>query len=182
MRQNARAHDPSRRRFIALAGLACTGIAPSARALVPTSRQLSFQHTHTAETLSATYWQAGRYDARALQLINRLLRDFRTNEIHPIAEPLLDQLYDLQQLVGNDAPFEVISGYRSPSTNDMLQRTTSGVATWSLHMSGCAIDVRLPGTSLRRLRDAAASLRRGGIGYYPSSDFIHLDTGRFRQW
>jgi uncharacterized protein YcbK (DUF882 family) len=145
-------------------------------------RELAFDHTHTNETLAVTYWRGGAYDRPALASINHLLRDFRTGQVHAIAPGLLDYLHAVRCVLGCDAPFEVISGFRSPATNEMLQRRSGGVATYSLHMEGRAIDVRVPGVPTSRLRDAAASLKLGGVGYYASSGFVHLDTGRFRQW
>lgn len=179
-------HDcpqPGRRRFLSAAGALCAsvGFAPMAAAL-QSPRTLAFAHTHTGEHLAVTYWRDGGYAPDALAAINRLLRDFRTNEVHPVAPELLDYLFQVQCALDRTESFEVISGFRSAATNDMLQRRTSGVATWSLHMEGRAIDVRMPGISTARLREAALRLRLGGVGYYPSSGFVHLDTGRVRQW
>ena len=179
-------HDcpqPGRRRFLSAVGAlgASVGFAPMAAAL-QSPRKLAFAHTHTGEELAVTYWRDGTYAPEALVAINRLLRDFRTNEVHAVAPALLDYLYQVQCMLDREAPFEVISGFRSAATNDMLQRRTSGVATWSLHMEGRAIDVRVPGVPTARLREAALRLRLGGVGYYPSSGFVHLDTGRVRQW
>ncbi len=145
-------------------------------------RTLSFAHTHTGEALTVTYWRDGHYVAEALAAVNHVLRDFRTGDLHLIDPALLDYLHDVQCTLGCDAPFGVISGYRSPATNEMLQHSSSGVATASLHLAGRAIDVRIPGIKTARLREMAAALRRGGVGYYPASDFVHLDTGRYRQW
>jgi len=171
----------SRRTFLRLAaaaGATCT--LPVLAAGAP--RHLSFAHTHTGETLAITYWRDGRYDPIALKTIDHLLRDHRTGAVHAIEPRLLDYLHTVQCALECDAPFEVISGYRSPVTNDMLHRTTNGVATRSLHMDGRAIDVRLPGVRTARLRETAAALRLGGVGFYPDSGFVHLDTGRVRQW
>lgn len=171
----------TRRGFLrsAAAGMLCASVPAWARA---STRSLAFRHLHTGETLSLTYFDGGRYDDIALAAIDHLLRDFRTGDVHPIRRELLDQLAFVHASIGSDAPFEVISGYRSPVTNDMLQRTSSGVATRSLHMDGKAIDVRLADTKTRRLRDVAARLALGGVGYYASSNFVHLDIGRPRQW
>ena len=145
-------------------------------------RKLSFIHTHVDESLSVTYFQGGDYVADGLGRLNHLLRDFRTQDVHTIDPQLFDILYDLQVLADRDAPFEIISGYRSPTTNAMLHNRSNGVATRSLHMDGKAIDVRLSGFSCKKLRDLALSMRRGGVGYYASSNFVHLDTGRIRSW
>lgn len=145
-------------------------------------RKLSFVHTHVDESLSVTYFNGGAYVPDGLGQLNHLLRDFRTQDVHPIDPQLFDVLYDLQVLADRDAPYEIISGYRSPRTNAMLHNRSDGVATRSLHMDGKAIDVRLNGFSCKKLRDLALSMRRGGVGFYAASDFVHLDTGRVRSW
>jgi uncharacterized protein YcbK (DUF882 family) len=145
-------------------------------------RTLSFVHTHTGEKLVTTYSQRGCYLPECLAQVNHFLRDFRTGETHPIDPGLLDTLFDLQAHTDRDAAFEVISGYRSPATNSRLRSKSDGVAAHSLHMEGRAIDIRLTGFPTRKLRDLALSLQRGGVGYYASSDFVHVDTGRIRFW
>ncbi len=145
-------------------------------------RSLSFYNLHTGETLKTTYWIDGRYSADALAEVNHLLRDYRTGDVHVIAPGLLDLLHSLHGQIGGNKPFHVISGYRSPKTNSMLHARSSGVATHSLHMKGEAIDIRVPGYDLNQLRAAARSLRAGGVGYYPRSDFVHVDVGRVRHW
>jgi uncharacterized protein YcbK (DUF882 family) len=110
------------------------------------------------------------------------LRDHRTGQMHPIDRKLLDLLHEVQRRTGSQAPFEMISGYRSAATNERLRRQGHRVARRSLHMVGKAIDIRLPDLSTRRLRDAAVAMRRGGVGYYARSNFVHLDTGRVRRW
>ena len=144
-------------------------------------RSLSFVHTHTGETLDCTYYQGG-YAPTQLARVNHFLRDFRTDEVHRIDPGILDILFALKTRSGCDEPFHVISGYRSPRTNAMLRRRSTGVAARSLHMRGQAIDVRLPGLPTKRLQELALALRSGGVGYYPKSDFVHLDTGRVRCW
>ncbi|MGH8199125.1 MAG: YcbK family protein [Steroidobacteraceae bacterium] len=114
--------------------------------------------------------------------MNHFLRDFRTGEVHPIDPGVLDVLFDLKTRTGCDESFHVISGYRSPRTNAMLRRRSTGVAAHSLHMRGQAIDVRLPGIPTKHLQELALALRRTGVGYYPKSDFVHLDAGRVRFW
>jgi uncharacterized protein YcbK (DUF882 family) len=145
-------------------------------------RSVSFVHTHTGEKLSAAYWRDGEYQADVLQKVNHLLRDFRTNEVHTMDPALLDLLFELRTKVGSQLAFHVISAYRSPKTNAMLRRSSSGVAEHSMHMLGKAIDVRLESYPTERLAEAARSLRRGGVGYYRTSDFVHVDTGRVRYW
>jgi uncharacterized protein YcbK (DUF882 family) len=176
-----------RRGFLASAGAVCGVLgamtALPALARIPNRpRSLRFVHTHTGETLTAPYFDGSAYNNACLQDVNVLLRDFRTGESHRIDPPLLDILYDLQTLADHDAPFEVISGYRSPQTNAMLHHNSSGVAEHSQHIVGKAIDVRLSGYSTRQLSAYARSLSRGGVGFYASSDFVHVDTGRVRYW
>jgi uncharacterized protein YcbK (DUF882 family) len=175
----------TRRTMLGIAvGGALTGLAAPAAA-APTgrpARQLAFYNLHTGERLSATYWADGRYVAGELGAIDRLLRDFRTGDVHPIDPKLLDLLHALGGTLDTGAPFHVISGYRSPRTNAALNRASSGVAVGSLHTAGMAIDIRVPGRRLPDLRRAALALRRGGVGYYPKSDFVHVDTGRVRRW
>jgi uncharacterized protein YcbK (DUF882 family) len=173
----------SRRQFLACGVLATPVLIwPGLLQAAAAPRRLAFHHTHTGETLDLEYSEAGRYLPDALLSINHLLRDFRSGEVHPIDPALLDVLHTLRQQVGSEAPFEIISAFRSPATNAMLARNGGGVATQSLHLSGRAIDIRLPGVATADLRDAGMRLRAGGVGYYPDSDFIHIDTGRVRYW
>ncbi|MDO8946863.1 MAG: DUF882 domain-containing protein [Desulfocapsaceae bacterium] len=155
---------------------------PSALLASIEEKTLSFYHTHTLKELSVVYFRNGRYIPRALKKVNNFMKDFRTGEIHPIDPALLDLLHDLRQTTGSKDFFEVISGYRSPQTNSKLRGRSSGVASHSLHMSGKAIDIRLPSVNTGHLHQIALASQRGGVGYYPQSDFIHLDTGRIRAW
>ena len=118
----------------------------------------------------------------ALDEINRFLKDFRTGDVTDINPGLLDLLHDVRNELGSEQVYEVISAYRSPRTNEMLRTTTSGVAKKSHHVKGNAIDVRLRGVRTSALRETALSMRRGGVGYYPKSDFVHMDMGPVRQW
>jgi len=118
----------------------------------------------------------------SLSEINNIMRDHRSGKIEKIDTELLDTLYLLSQRLKTRSPFHIISAYRSPETNDMLRHNSSGVAKKSMHIYGKAVDVRLPGSNLEELRDAALQLRRGGVGYYPGSDFVHIDVGRYRYW
>lgn len=145
-------------------------------------RTLSFYHTHTGERLKITFAERGVHVPRALEEVSHFLRDFRTGHKHPIDPALLDTLHELQRTTGARGPYEIISAYRSPETNEMLRAQSNGVAQGSLHMEGRAIDVRLRGVKTARLREAALRLQAGGVGYYPESDFIHVDTGRVRFW
>ncbi|MGE5130360.1 MAG: YcbK family protein [Sphingomonadaceae bacterium] len=175
-------HVNARRRALAKGlGLLPLVAAAPAHAARRAPRTVSFYHTHTGERLTATYYERGGYVPDALQAVNWLLRDFRTETVHVIDPRLLDQLYALNACCGGRS-FEVISGYRSPQTNAMLRKTSSGVASHSLHIDGRAIDVRLEGCDTERLHRAALAMARGGVGFYPRSDFVHLDTGRFRTW
>ena len=175
----------NRRKFLTRAlAIAPLVLLSSPRALLARfeERSLSFYHTHTAKELSLVYFKNGHHIPSALTKINHFLKDFRTGDVHPIDPTLLDILHDLRQASGSKGFFEVISGYRSPQTNTKLQSNSGGVASYSLHMSGKAIDVRLPSVNTGRLHRIAMTLKRGGVGYYPQSDFIHMDTGRVRTW
>jgi uncharacterized protein YcbK (DUF882 family) len=178
------AKDVSRRLFVTtLAGaLTILAVPSAARAVSSKSRKLDFEHTHTGEKLSVKYFDDGDYLPEALTKVNYFLRDFRTGDIHAIDPNLLDLLEHLTDLTRTNKPFQVISAYRSPTTNDMLRQRTRGVAAGSLHMRGKAIDIRLADVPLATLRSAAILAGRGGVGYYPSSDFVHVDTGRVRTW
>jgi len=145
-------------------------------------RTLSFEHTHTGEKLKLTYFERGNYIKDALQEINYLLRDFRTEETHPIDTALLDQLFDLKQTLGHNKSFHIISGYRSPFTNVQLRKNSHRVAEHSYHLQGRAIDIRVEGVSSKTIRNAALAMAQGGVGYYPRNNFVHLDTGKYRTW
>jgi uncharacterized protein YcbK (DUF882 family) len=165
---------------------AAAGLHPLARALAATAtppvHRLKFYHIHTGEKLDIAYRERGALIPGALTEVNRYLRDFRTEQVHDIDVPLLDALHELFTTFDGRGNFEVISGYRSPHTNAVLRHVTTGVAENSLHIQGRAIDVRLTSAKTLALRDAALVLRRGGVGYYPESNFVHLDTGAFRSW
>lgn len=194
-----------RRRLIAGLGAATAGLAAAAPALArdgaasPAStaaattasaplhlghgpRSLKFRHLHTMEDLEVVYWENGDYVPESLAAINHLLRDFRSNEVHEIDRNLLDLLYALHRRVDSKEPYRIISAYRSPATNGQLTERSGEVAVRSLHMEGQAVDVRLVDVALTDLRDAALRLGKGGVGYYPDSDFVHLDVGRPRRW
>lgn len=145
-------------------------------------KKLAFLNLHTGERIRSTYWAEGNYIPEELQAIENLLRDHRTGELHPIDTSLLDLLQLLHDQIGARKEFHIISAYRSPKTNAMLASRSNGVVKKSLHMQGKAIDIRLPECSLSNLRNVALSLKSGGVGYYPKSDFIHIDTGRVRFW
>lgn len=146
------------------------------------TRTLSFHHTHTNEDLTITYKRDGRYDDEALKKINWVLRDWRRNEAVRMDPHVLDAVWELYRDVGATQPIEIICGYRAPATNNMLRQRSSGVARFSQHTLGKAIDLHIPGVSLETQRAAAMRLQRGGVGYYPSSTFIHVDVGSIRHW
>ncbi len=145
-------------------------------------RSLSFYNTHTGESLKTVYWEKGNYVLDALGEINHVLRDHRTGDVHAIDPNLLDILAKLHAKLDSRKPFEVISGYRSPRTNEMLHEHSSGVASKSQHILGKAIDIRLTDRPLTSLRDEALAMGQGGVGYYAASDFVHVDTGKVRSW
>ena len=177
--------DHPRRRFLAgAAGLVTAGLAAPLRSLAfaDSTRALDLFHTHTGDRLSVVYFADGDYRPDGLNKVNRFLRDFRTEDLHPIDPQVLDILYDLRAMTAGNGEYHIVSAYRSPKTNAMLRSKSSGVAKKSLHMQGMAIDVRLPGYDTARLRDAAIDLQRGGVGYYRDSNFVHVDTGRVRRW
>ena len=146
------------------------------------ARSLAVLNLHTGERLAATYWESGGYLADALSGFNKVLRDHRTGEVHAIAPELLDLVVALQDRIEVREAVQIISGYRSPQSNATLHKASSGLATKSLHMEGKALDIRIKGVSLTRLRDAAWGLQKGGVGFYPGSDFVHVDVGRVRRW
>src|SRR5271155_130058 len=178
----------SRRRLLKVgAVIAGTSLVPAAalaglRVPFPPERTLRFYNLHTGETLNTVYSENGRYIPDALNQINYILRDFRANEIKAIDPRLLDLLYTLNGRLYTQEPFEIISGYRSPATNAMLAARSEGVARHSLHIEGKAADIRVPGRDLREVWRAAMDMWSGGVGFYPRSDFVHVDCGRVRFW
>ena len=174
----------SRRSMLRGAGLLGLALVPFSTVLATASptRRLRFSHTHTGETLCVDYYGDGAYRPQELASVDHLLRDFRSGLSHPMDPQLLDLLFVLQQSTGHDGTYEVISGYRSPGTNAFLRQHSTGVAEHSMHLDGRAIDVRLTGVPTARLHGLALGLRRGGVGYYARTDFVHLDTGTVRSW
>lgn len=173
----------SRRRMLrALAAMPLAVAGGPAYAVLAPERTLRFTHIHTGEKSAITYFAAGHYLTDALAEVSTLLRDFRTGDVFPIDATLLDFVHVVQGATGSRAPIEIISGYRSPETNEKLRQTTSGVARRSFHMRGRALDIRLTDTTSGALRDAAIAACLGGVGYYPASNFVHLDTGPVRSW
>lgn len=145
-------------------------------------KALAFRNLHTDEKLRVAYWKDGVYSRPALAKINYILRDFRSCVVRPMDVRLIDLLTDLQRKLGSSGEIEIISGYRSPQTNARLASASSGVANQSYHMKAMAIDLHLPDVPLKRVRDAALVMQRGGVGYYPESGFVHVDVGPVRRW
>ena len=172
-------------RLVILAAIvALAGLVPGARAgSNAQERRLRLYHTHTREHLDIVYLRDNAYVPDALAHLDRFLRDSLTGQVHHFDPRLFDVLFDLTRSSGRpDNEIQVICGYRTPKTNEFLRTHTTGVARQSLHMQAEAIDIRLPGVKTSALRDAALALERGGVGYYPTSDFIHVDVGRVRRW
>jgi uncharacterized protein YcbK (DUF882 family) len=163
------------------------GFAPSAPAEPPaldttSPRSLSLVNVNTHETLTVTYWSDGTYHRDALDQLNHFLRDSQNNQQTEMDPLLFDVLWNTMNVVNYHGTVEVLSAYRSPSTNAWLASVSRGVARDSQHMNGNAMDIRFPGVPVFRIRQAARSLQMGGVGYYPRSGFVHLDTGPIRYW
>ncbi len=186
--QRTRNIVPVRRSFLKASGLGVFLLGAPAIAKVTTpaaqaGRQISMNHLHTTEKIGLVYAKGPVYLDPALNKLNHFLRDHYTQEVGVMDPAIYDLLHDIRNALGARGNYEIISGYRSPGTNERLRTTRGGgVAKRSLHMDGKAIDVRLPGVPLAELRDAAVSLQRGGVGFYPRDNFVHVDTGRFRTW
>jgi uncharacterized protein YcbK (DUF882 family) len=176
----------SRRRVLkaggALAGVSAAGLLAGTARSQETTKRVALLNLHTDERLDIVYFREGIYVPEALSAIEVVLRDFRTGERHAIDPHLMDYLVEVAHTVGVEPAFSVISGYRSPQTNAHLREQSTGVAQHSLHMEGRAIDVRINGVDCANLAAHAQDLKRGGVGYYRASDFVHLDTGAFRTW
>lgn len=175
---------PRTRRWV-VAGVALApfvGRVSPSRATVVGAKTLAFENLHTRETLRSTFWRDGCIVGESARAIDSILRDHRTGEVHPIEADLLLALFEIRRRLETDAPFQVISGYRSPRTNLKLASTGRGVASKSLHLQGKAIDVRVPGVPLDVLHRAAVGIRAGGVGLYRASDFVHIDVGPIRYW
>lgn len=145
-------------------------------------RWVHLHNIHTGEKLEAVYWEDGQYVPDAVQALNKVLRDYRNDEVHPMNPGLYDILDQIARKTESKGPFQVISGYRSPATNKMLSERSGEVAKRSLHMDGKAMDIYLEDVALEHVRAAALDLGRGGVGYYPASNFVHVDVGPVRRW
>jgi uncharacterized protein YcbK (DUF882 family) len=176
-------YNPAMLRLLKMLSFAITlAVLCSTQGAAGDSRSLKFYHTHTQQTLQVTYYAGGDYVPDALRDIRLFLADWRNKKQVDIDPELLDILWQIQRVTGSREAFEVISAYRSPETNDLLRGRSSGVAKKSQHLLGKAIDVRLRGTDLEQLHRTASDLKLGGVGYYPDSEFVHVDTGRVRYW
>ncbi|MDR3440058.1 DUF882 domain-containing protein [Telmatospirillum sp.] len=177
----------SRRQFLAF-GIAATATAalplrPAEAALrTKVERSIFLHNIHTGESLKTVYWANGRYQSASLRQLNHILRDHYSGTIHTMDPHVIDLICALQHRLDARKPFLIVSGYRTPQTNAMLASESDGVAQHSLHMDGKAIDIRMEGVGVRSLGRAAKSLRAGGVGQYPQSDFVHVDIGRVRYW
>jgi uncharacterized protein YcbK (DUF882 family) len=145
-------------------------------------RRVALHNLHTGDKLDAVYWENGAYVPSALAQVQRVMRDWRNGAEHFMDPKLFDVMNQIALRLDTKAPFEIISGYRSPATNAMLHNASSGVATNSQHTHGKASDIRIPGVELAYLHKAALSLQAGGVGYYPVSNFVHVDVARVRSW
>lgn len=189
--ENARSNPAAtvgRREFLRLGGAAAAAAAvlqpaESLAMIKAPPRQLAMVNLHTGEHVRAEYWSQGRYLRDGMREINRLMRDHRNGAVHPMDPRLLDVLFHLQRRIGSRGPIQIVSAYRSPQTNALLREADpDGVATHSYHMEGKAVDIRIPGLPLRTVHRAALTMRAGGVGYYPSSNFVHVDVGPVRRW
>jgi uncharacterized protein YcbK (DUF882 family) len=148
----------------------------------PAERTLRLYNTHTGESLRSVFWAEGQFIPDALKDINKLLRDHRNDKIAEMDPKLIVLLNEVSDKFGDNEVLHIISGYRSPESNAKLAAASNGVAKHSMHMDGKAIDIRMPGKNLAQLHKAAMSMKAGGVGYYPDSQFVHMDTGRVRYW
>ena len=170
---------------LGLAGMLATVVPlglPSTGHAARNTWRVAFRHGHTGESFNGVYRVGDKYLPEAFERLNYVLRDFRTGEVFPMDPRVIDIISIVQKKAAQREPLEVLSGYRSPKTNAGLRRNTSGVAKNSFHMYGQAIDMHINGFRTQKLRDIARNLRAGGVGYYPRSDFIHVDTGSVRSW
>lgn len=181
--------------FIDRRGVLKAGILGAAAASVPfigareaqarvghQSWRVSFVQAHTGESFNGVYRVGNRYLPEAFEKLNYVLRDFRTGEVFPMDPRVVDILSMVQSRAKSSDPFQILSAYRSPKTNNNLSKASRGVAKNSFHMYGQALDIRNPNVSTKRLRNIAQSLKAGGVGYYPKSSFVHIDTGTVRSW
>lgn len=186
-----RTHDQpcSRRDVLQMAaGVATTGflscglIRPAMALSASGAHRVSLRNTHTGESFNGVYRVGNKYLPEAFDRISYILRDYRNGESFPVDPRTVDIIYVIQKMLDTSQPYQILSGYRSPHTNAMLRRVSAGVARNSLHMTGQAIDVRMDNIPTSKIRAAASELRAGGVGFYPKSNFVHIDSGSFRTW
>ena len=170
------------------AGLAVTGflscglVKPALAMPNGGAHRIAFRNTHTGESFNGVYRVGNKYLPEAFDQISYVLRDSRNGETFPMDPRTIDIMYVVQRMLDTNEPFQILSGYRSPRTNAMLSRVSYGVARHSLHMTGQAIDIRMDRVSSNQIRNCAVDLHAGGVGYYPKSNFVHIDSGMFRTW
>lgn len=180
--------NKTRRGFLKWTGAVTAGVMCGLIDALPASARetigykVSIHNIHTDETFSGVYRVGKYYSPKAFRQINRLMRDHRTGDIHPIDPRLIDIVSKIQKQCRCSQPVELLSGFRSPKTNTMLRRKSRGVAKNSYHTKGQAADIQIPGASTKKTRNAALALRAGGVGYYPRKSFVHVDTGDVRTW
>lgn len=179
----------SRRRFLqksasllAAGTFTSNAFASALTAATESERRLRLVNAHTWEKLDLVYWSRGEYDRESLDKISFLMRDHRANESISIDTRLLDDLHRLYVLLDTKERIHILSGYRTQATNAKLRKRSNGVAKYSLHMEGRAVDLSVPGRTAKQIREAALSMKAGGVGYYASSGFVHIDTGNIRHW
>ena len=173
-----------RRKFMELGAFTTLALTAGPKTLLAGTNQrvVRLYETHRQETLTAEYWRDGWYNPDVLAQLSHFVRDWRTDETTDVDPGLLDILFALQRSFGADEPLHIVCGYRSPTTNAQLRRRNRRVARNSYHITGQACDIRLPGKGTGALREQAVALEAGGVGYYPRSGFIHVDTGPVRTW
>ncbi|PJG83111.1 YcbK family protein [Caviibacterium pharyngocola] len=177
----------NRRKWLSLGGIILgASLLPNsvlAAVSTPKPRILSFRNINTGDRLSAEFAGGVGFSAENLRKLDYLLRDKRTNQVHRMDSNLFSKFYKIQSLLGlRNTEIQIICGYRSPASNASMRRNSRGVASNSYHMRGQAIDFRIDGVSLASVRQAAENLNNGGVGYYPYSNFVHIDTGPVRTW
>ncbi|KAA9001138.1 DUF882 domain-containing protein [Affinibrenneria salicis] len=178
--------DNHRRKWLLLGGAALGVTLLPGQALAtlstPRPRILTLENLNTGERLKTEFFDGRRYNKEELSRLNHFFRDYRANKIKSIDPLLFDQLYRLQVMLGSNKPVQLVSGYRSLGTNNELRSHRRGVAKQSYHTQGKAMDFHIEGVQLANIRKAALKMRAGGVGYYPRSNFVHIDTGPVRNW
>lgn len=185
--EKVRRSSLTRRSFLMRAGMAAVGslLLPSTDALAKAfsrERTLCFHNVHTDEELTINCSLEQSYDRPTISRFNEFLRDHHSDEVRMMDPALIDLFYAIAAFTGSTGTFKILSGYRSEETNSMLRRAGHGVAEHSMHIEGKAVDIRMSDVDIRTIRDVGLALQQGGVGYYPRSGFVHLDTGRIRSW